>query len=218
MRERKMAGDIGKAGIRPQETILDENSPIAAFGEKRLVVVAAQDLPPARFTGVGSIETHIKTFEELSVTSLEDLTSVDKADVQSRLNSLKQIEPDLDSTQQSLLRTIVNHLQFALDTNSSAQRFMLGQAKKELEKLQSSLESQTDKPLDNESPKSRTPGFVRQFVNFLVGLLSRPEKPVMEAQKPEPAPVPVIVQESVVKTSQVLDSVVTRFVPKAQYI
>ena len=202
MREREMAGDIGKAGIRPQESILNKNSPIAAFGEKSLAVVAAQDLPPARFTGVGSIETHIKTFEELSVTSLEDLTSADKADVQSRLNSLKQIEPDLDSTQQSMLRTIVNHLQFALDTNSSAERFMLGQAKKELEKLQSSLEAsqqnQWSTPIQNESSKLHSAWLaIKEFLSFLGKLLPRSEKTVMEVQKSESEPVPVSRQKPV---------------------
>lgn len=222
MRERKMVGDMGKVGIKSQSHIPDKNSPIAAFGEKRLAVVAAQDLPPARFTSIGSIETHIKTFEELSVTSLKDLTSDEITDVQSHLNSLKQIETELDSTQQSMLRTVVNHLQFALDTNSSAQRFILGQAKKELEKLQSNLEvsqqNQGSTPIQNESSKLHSAWLaIKEFLSFLSGLVFKSENPSPEIETSEPEPVPVLVQEQVIEAPK-FDSTNPEFLAGKQAI
>lgn len=221
MREKKMSSDIGKVVINPQATSSDKNEPISAFGEGELKVVAAQDLPMARVGSAGRVDGHIKTLTDFSISASISISENDINKLKEMNENLLSLMGELKTEQQSMILTAVNHIKFALQNEGASQTFMLGEAKKTLEKLDATLFTYESSPAVDNSSKMKTsrvqfPELLKSFIAFLAQILPFKEKPSVEGPKSEPES--VILQEPVVAPPQVLSTSSPEFAARKKAI
>lgn len=170
------------AGAKSGE--LSKDSPI--FGERPVALAVLENQPMTRVTSVGSFETQKQVLTDLSVATKDSLDDGDKEKLETMKDQLSQLQNELSPDQQSSLTTVIKHIEYALDHEDASQSFMLGLAKKGLEKLEADIQmnpvSASDAGKSERSGEHGLAGLLNKLITFLGSLLASKPTPHVEEE------------------------------------